>query len=236
MGFLSSIGDAISGVTKPLKNFLSDSGVGDVLGFGSDLYGMYNDVTGNSAKVQKDLMAYQSQLQRENWQYQMSNRHQLEVGDLRNAGLNPILSANSAGSISAGIPNGALADSDSARHNARSSAALARQNAAQVESLIRTNASQINLNDANARAVLKNADANFLRAQADAGLSLQRTQNERLYPANQPLPFRYLNSAAGLKDSIENFFDRRYGPPSNATADRRRRYEVFINGTSKTRH
>lgn len=236
MGFLSSIGDAISGVTKPLKNFLSDSGVGDVLGFGSDLYGMYNDVTGNSAKIQRSLMAYQSQLQRENWQYQMSNRHQFEVGDLRNAGLNPILSANSAGSISAGIPNGALADSDSARQNARSQSAMVRQNAAQVESLIRTNASQINLNDANARAALKNADANFLRAQADAGLSLQRTQNERLYPANQPLPFRYLNSASGLMDSIENFFDRRYGPPSNATADRRRRYEVFINGTSKTRH
>lgn len=236
MGFFSSIGNAISGVVKPFKNFLSDSGLGDILGFGSDLYGMYNDVTGNSAKSQKEMMAYQSQLQRENWQYQMSNRHQFEVGDLRNAGLNPILSANSAGGISAGIPNGSLADSDSARHNARSSAALARQNAAQVESLIRTNASQINLNDANARAALKNADANFLRAQADAGLSLQRTQNERLYPANQPLPFRYLNSAAGLIDSIENFLDRRYGPPGNASPERRRRYEVFIDGTSKTRH
>ena len=236
MGFFSDLGDKISSVTKPFKNFLSDSGIGDVLGFGSDLYGMYNDVTGNSAKVQKDLMAYQSQLQRENWQYQMSNRHQLEVGDLRNAGLNPILSANSAGSISAGIPNGTLADSDSARHNARSSAALARQNALQVESLVKTNASQINLNDANAKAALKNADANLLRAQADAGLALQRTQNERMYPANQPLPFRYLNSASGLKDSLENFFDRRFGLPSNASPERRRRYEVFINGTSKTRH
>lgn len=236
MGFFSSIGDAISGVTKPFKNFLGDSGLGDILGFGSDLYGMYNDVTGNSAKLQKDLMAYQSQLQRENWKYQMSNRHQLEVGDLRNAGLNPILSANSAGSISAGIPNGALADSDSARHNARSSAALARQNAAQVESLIRTNASQINLNDANATAAGINAEANLIRAQADAALANQRTVNERLYPSNQPLPFRYLNSAAALKDSIENFFDRRYGLPGNASPDRRRRYEVFINGTSKNLH
>ena len=138
MGLFSSIGNAIQSVTKPVSSFLSGSGIGDLMGFGSDAFGLYNDLTGNSAKVQKKLMAYQAQLQNESWKYQMSNRHQLEVGDLRNAGLNPILSANSAGSVAAGIPNGSLADSDSARYGARSSAALARQNAAQVASLIQT--------------------------------------------------------------------------------------------------
>lgn len=41
---------------------------------------------GNSAKKQ-------SSLQRDNWAYQQSNAHQLEVQDLKAAGLNPILSA-----------------------------------------------------------------------------------------------------------------------------------------------
>ena len=131
-------GDAIGGTITGATLGSGIGGIGDILGFGSDALGLYNDLTGNSAKIQKELMAYQAQLQNASWKYQMSNRHQLEVGDLRNAGLNPILSANSAGGIAAGIPNGALADSDSARYGARSSAALARQNAAQVASLIFT--------------------------------------------------------------------------------------------------
>ena len=154
MGLFSSIGKAITSVTKPVSSFLSGSGLGDIMGFASDALGLYNDFTGNSAKQQKELMDYQAQLQRESWKYQMSNRHQLEVGDLRNAGLNPILSANSAGAISAGIPNGALADSDSARRNASSSAALARQNAEQVASLIQTNASTQARNEAEAKAAM----------------------------------------------------------------------------------
>jgi hypothetical protein len=237
MGLFSSIGNAISSITKPVSNFLSGSGIGDLLGFGSDALGFYNDLTGNSAKVQKDLMAYQAQLQNASWKYQMSNRHQLEVGDLRNAGLNPILSANSAGGIAAGIPNGALADSDSARYGARSSAALARQNAAQVASLIQTNASTQARNEAEAKAAIMNAESNRMSAvaganrnNAEAGYAAVRSKNEALYPSNQPLPFEYLNSAKGLVDEIENWFDRHYGLPSNASPERRGRYEVYING------
>lgn len=242
MGLFSSIGNTISSVTKPISGFLSGSGIGDILGFGSDALGLYNDLTGNSAKVQKELMAYQAQLQNESWKYQMSNRHQLEVGDLRNAGLNPILSANSAGGIAAGIPNGALADSDSARHNARSSAALARQNAQQVASLIQTNASTQARNEAEAKAALMNAESNRMAAiaganrnNAEAGYANVRSKNEALYPSNQPLPFKYINSAKGLVKDIEDFFDRRYGLPSNASPERKKRYEVFINGVG-SRH
>ena len=242
MGLLSSIGNAISSITKPVSGFLSGSGIGDILGFGSDALGFYNDLTGNSAKVQKDLMAYQAQLQNASWKYQMSNRHQLEVGDLRNAGLNPILSANSAGGIAAGIPNGALADSDSARYGARSSAALARQNAAQVASLIQTNASTQARNEAEAKAAIMNAESNRMSAiaganrnNAEAGYAAVRSKNEALYPSNQPLPFKYLNSAKGMVEQIEDLFDRRYGLPSNASPERRRRYEVYINGVG-SRH
>lgn len=242
MGLFSSIGKAIKSVTKPVSSFISGSGIGDLMGFGSDALGFYNDLTGNSAKMQKELMAYQAQLQNESWKYQMSNRHQLEVGDLRNAGLNPILSANSAGGIAAGIPNGALADSDSARYGARSSAALARQNAAQVASLIQTNASTQARNEAEAKAAIMNAESNRMSAiaganrnNAEAGYAAVRSKNEALYPNNQPLPFQYINSAKGMLEQIEDFFDGRYGLPSNASPERRRRYEVHINGVG-SRH
>lgn len=242
MGLFSSISNAIQSVVKPVSSFLSGSGIGDLMGFGSDALGLYNDLTGNSAKVQKELMAYQAQLQNESWKYQMSNRHQLEVGDLRNAGLNPILSANSAGGIAAGIPNGSLVDSDSARYGARSSAALARQNAAQVASLIQTNASTQARNEAEAKAALMNAESNRMSAvaganrnNAEAGYAAVRSKNEALYPSNQPLPFKYLNSAKGMVEQIEDLFDRRYGLPSNASPERRRRYEVYINGVG-SRH
>lgn len=66
MSFLSKLGLAVAG---PL--------VGGLLGK-------------SSAKSQANTEA---QLSRENWEYQQSNAHQLEVQDLRNAGLNPILSA-----------------------------------------------------------------------------------------------------------------------------------------------
>lgn len=243
MGLFSSIGKAIKSVTKPVSSFFGD--IGDIVGIGSDALGLYNDLTGNSAKTQKELMAYQAQLQNESWKYQMSNRHQLEVGDLRNAGLNPILSANSAGSVAAGIPNGSLADSDSARYSARTNARLARQNAEQVASLVQTNATQQERNTAEAEAFRMNAESNRINAMAGARRSLaeaalfnQRTVNERLYPGNQPLPFKYLNSASALyerwKQPIEDFFDRRYGPPSDADAGRTKRYEVYINGTANS--
>lgn len=242
MGLFSSIGNAIQSITKPISSFLSGSGIGDLMGFGSDALGLFNDLTGNSAKVQKELMAYQAQLQNASWKYQMSNRHQLEVGDLRNAGLNPILSANSGGSVAAGIPNGSLADSDSARYGARSSAALARQNAAQVASLIQTNASTQARNEAEAKAAIMNAESNRMSAvaganrnNAEAGYAAVRSKNEALYPSNQPLPFKYFNSAKGMVDSIEDFLDRRYGLPSNASPERRKRYEVYINGVG-SRH
>lgn len=58
---------------------------GDV--FGSLAGGLIGSAFGgNSAKKQ-------AALQRQNWSYQQQNAHQFEVGDLKAAGLNPILSA-----------------------------------------------------------------------------------------------------------------------------------------------
>ena len=53
--------------------------------------GLLGTALGNSNA--KSQLNYQAQLQRQNWEYAQSNAHQLEVQDLKNAGLNPILSA-----------------------------------------------------------------------------------------------------------------------------------------------
>lgn len=184
MGLFSSISNAIKSVTSPIKSLWSDSGISDVLDIGSTALGAYNDITGNSAKAQKELMAYQAQLQNESWKYQMSNRHQLEVGDLRNAGLNPILSANSAGAIAAGIPNGGLSDSDSSRFQARTQAQVARQQAEAIHSQIATNGSQIFRNNAEADAVMRQADYAGLRTKADVALSLAHADLMRAQAEN----------------------------------------------------
>lgn len=189
MGLFSSISDAISDFAKPIKGLWSDTGLSDVFDIGSTLYGGYQSAFGNSAKAQMELMKYQQQLQNESWKYQMSNRHQFETQDLRNAGLNPILSANSGGSIAAGIPNGSLSDSNSDRANAMSRTAMARQNALQTASLIQTNASQRYLNDANADAVSRNADYNGLRTQADVALSLAHADLLKAQADNARDPF-----------------------------------------------
>ena len=53
-----------------------------------------NKLQGNSAKSNAELSL-------ENWKYMQSNKHQLEVEDLRKAGLNPILSAGNGSAVSA---------------------------------------------------------------------------------------------------------------------------------------
>lgn len=46
--------------------------------------------------ITRQNATHNAMLERNNWQYMQSNAHQLEVQDLRNAGLNPVLSATSA--------------------------------------------------------------------------------------------------------------------------------------------
>ena len=71
-----------------------------------------------------------AKIDRDQWRYMMSNAHQLEVQDLKNAGLNPILSASN--SQIASMPNVSDNGAAGAASNALSSAlqaSVSRQNA-----------------------------------------------------------------------------------------------------------
>ena len=64
-------------------------GVGSVVGSLGGLFGSHS--TAKQVKAQKQLIDYQNKINVFNYQH----AHQWEVADLKDAGLNPILSANS---------------------------------------------------------------------------------------------------------------------------------------------
>lgn len=67
----------------------------------------------SSQEFSAEQLEREAELQRDNWQYMQTNAHQYEIQDLKKAGLNPIISANSShlagmssvSTPSAGIPN-----------------------------------------------------------------------------------------------------------------------------------
>lgn len=208
MGLFSSIanlgGSLLSGATGVLGSvgsFLSGSKGGalaDVLDTGLD-FGMGQYSAHQAFKQQMALMKYQHDLNLDAY----GQRHQLEVKDLRSAGLNPILSANSGGSVAGTGLNSALSlANESARASEASRAGSAdKLNRAMLETQLTQqmlNRAQVYGTNARAQADMSNADANLIRARADAGLANVRARNELLYPSNQPTLFKYLNSGKGL--------------------------------------
>lgn len=205
MGLFSSIGklgsslfEGATGVLGSIGGFLG-SGTGQALGglldTGADIAGGL--FSANQAFQQnKELMKYQHDLNLDAY----GQRHQLEVKDLRAAGLNPILSANSGASVAGTGLNSAMSMADqssklSTGSQARALAELNRAQIAQTASQVNLNQTASYRNNAEADALTRNADANMVRALADAGLARQRTINEKLYPSNQPTLFKYINSA-----------------------------------------
>lgn len=225
-----AIGGTISGANfgSGLSNILGSAG--NMLGLVNSAKGTYDSFNNTSLKNQMKYDQFKSELDYQYWSKKMSNRHTLEVGDLRQAGLNPILSANSAGSVASAIPNGAIPESSSQQSL---SASAREQN--RINAMIGETTSAKNL--AEAEAALMNAETGRMagaaaakRSIAEAGLANTRSSNELAYPNNQPSLFKYINSG---KQLIEDLFDRNYGLPSNASPARRQRYEVFINGVGR---
>lgn len=222
MGLFSGIanlgGSLLSGATGVLGSvgsFLSGDKGGafaDVLDTGFDL-GMGQYSAHQAFKQQKELMKYQHDLNLDAF----GQRHQLEVKDLRSAGLNPILSANSGGSVAGTGLNSALSlANESARASEASRAGSAdKLNRAMLETQLtqqKLNNAQVYGTNARAQADMTNADANMLRARAEAGLFGVRTRNELLYPSNQPTLFKYFNSGKGLFSDYINSIPRgKYG-------------------------
>lgn len=212
----SAGGGLLSGLTSgSMGSWLSGAGgaaLGSVLDSGLD-FGMGQYSAHQVFKQQKELMKYQHDLNLDAY----GQRHQLEVKDLRSAGLNPILSANSGGSVAGTGLNSALslANEIGKVSESRRSGSQEMLNHALLQTQItqqKLNNAQVYGTNARAQADMTNADANMLRARADAAYAGARTRNEILYPSNQPMVFKYLNSGKGLfSDYIRNIPRGKYG-------------------------
>lgn len=89
-----------------------------------------------SASLSRQNMEKQAELQKELWTYEQSNKHQLEVQDLRDAGLNPILSATSGSAVgNASVSGDSSGRSDFSGAMAQAVQAQASQTSAKAELL-----------------------------------------------------------------------------------------------------
>lgn len=106
MGFLSGLGAIASGIGSTLLGPLG-SAVGSAADFGLGMVGANQDWQHNVG-IMREQQRYQTSEAQKQMEFQermSSTAHQREVEDLRKAGLNPILSANSGASS----PSGAMA-------------------------------------------------------------------------------------------------------------------------------
>ena len=146
-----------------------------VAGIASDILGgifgaeSASDAAQAQFEYQKQLMDLQNQYNVENYKH----RHQWEVADLRSAGLNPILSANSAASVAgAGLPQAGMRQAQtydfSKALNAVANSALVKK--------------QTELEEYKAQSERIKADADMLRARNDeartpSAITLQESQS-----------------------------------------------------------
>ena len=109
-----------------LGTALTLGGIGKAMDFGFDLLGGYlggQMSTANSKELLKKQFKYQKELMRIQNDYNVYNyqhQHQWRVGDLRNAGLNPILSA-SGGTAVAPVSNPGVSSGNSSNSLSRDS-------------------------------------------------------------------------------------------------------------------
>lgn len=123
--------------------------VGNIAGHAiGSIFGKHN------AKAQADI-------QLDSWNYMQSNKHQLEVEDLRKAGLNPILSAGNGSAVSAPSVSFGSSDNGLGQTTAQSITAAKQLKIAQTEA---------DSNRINAEAAKSQADTAKILAESQAAL------------------------------------------------------------------
>lgn len=166
---------------------------GDV--FGSIAGGLIGSAFGgNSAKKQ-------AALQRQNWAYQQQNAHQFEVGDLKAAGLNPILSATN--SQIAGMGSAPSMSDNGAGAGVTNSitAALTRQANVEIE---KTKA-DIALKEAQTNAA--NARTNAISAGIYGNDTSKASERYGAETANIKADTALKNSSKALQDAQKTYVD-----------------------------
>ena len=166
---------------------------GDV--FGSVAGGLVSSVLGsNSAKQQ-------AALQRKNWAYQQQNAHQFEVGDLKAAGLNPILSATNSQIAGMGSAPSMSDNGVGAGITNSITAALTRQANVEIE---KTKA-DIALKEAQTNAA--NARTNAISAGIYGNDTSRASERFGAETANIKADTAMKNSSKALQDSQKIFYD-----------------------------
>lgn len=166
---------------------------GDV--FGSVAGGLVSSVLGsNSAKKQAEL-------QRKNWAYQQQNAHQFEVGDLKAAGLNPILSATNSQIAGMGAAPSMSDNGVGAGITNSITAALTRQANVEIE---KTKA-DIALKEAQTNAA--NARTNAISAGIYGNDISKASERFGAETANIKADTALKNSSKSMVDSQKTFYD-----------------------------
>ncbi|QRV61670.1 VP2 [Gokushovirinae sp.] len=166
---------------------------GDV--FSSVAGGIVSSVLGsNSAKKQ-------AALQRQNWAYQQKNAHQFEVGDLKAAGLNPILSATNSQIAGMGSAPSMSDNGVGAGVTNSITAALTRQANVEIE---KTKA-DIALKEAQTNAA--NARTNAISAGIYGDDTSKASERYGAETANIKADTAMKNSSKALQDSQKTFYD-----------------------------
>ena len=174
----------------------------------------------NSANAAKNA-ELEAKLQLENWKYMQSNKHQLEVSDLRAAGLNPVLSAGN-GSVVSAPSVSADNQGDDGINNAMAARAQIRVADKQAEA--QRLSAQADAN--NAATNLKNAETNEMNARTERLKALSEMRlNENIMGVNNATMSKTFKEIEYIGAEIENRARETQATIDNLKSDEVLKYE-----------
>lgn len=165
-----------------------------------------------NAHYNREMMEHQEQLQEKLFEYENKNKHQFEVEDLRNAGLNPILSATNGSSVGVGgVSMSNFSSDDQVTSNAmqfalqKNAQKIEQQNADSNTKNANTNQalgnSQVGLNMANENLAIQNANSAKAMLKWQELEADNRIKNQTLVANAQAGYYGAMGAAAQLQAS-----------------------------------